>query len=61
MNRLSYTFRKFYSRHADLVGQYKKNVCRTFDDSTSSDLIKFAKMAGVMHEAGHAYSIGITW
>ena len=24
VNRLSNTFRKFYSRHTDLVGQYKK-------------------------------------
>ena len=25
------------------------------------EFIKFAKMAGVMHEAGHAYSIWSTW
>ena len=27
VNRLSNTFKKFYGRHTDLVGQYKKNVC----------------------------------
>ena len=27
VNRLSNTFKKFYARHTDLVGQYKKNVC----------------------------------
>ena len=27
VNRLSNTFTKFYGRHTDLVGQYKKNVC----------------------------------
>ena len=26
VNRLSNTFKKFYGRHTDLVGQYKKNV-----------------------------------
>ena len=30
VNRLSNTFKKFYGRHADLVGQYKKNVCQMF-------------------------------
>ena len=34
-NRLSNTFKKFYGRHTDLVGQYKKNVCQTFADSIS--------------------------
>ena len=29
VNRLSNTFKKFYGRHMDLVGQYKKNVCRS--------------------------------
>ena len=28
VNRLSNTFKKFYGRHTDLVGQYKKNVCQ---------------------------------
>ena len=28
INRLSNTFKKFYGRHTDLVGQYKKNVCQ---------------------------------
>ena len=27
VNRLSNTFKKFYGRNTDLVGQYKKNVC----------------------------------
>ena len=35
INRLSITFKKFYGRHADLVGQYKKNVCQMFADSIS--------------------------
>ena len=26
---------KFYGRHTDLVGQYKKNVCQMFADSIS--------------------------
>ena len=30
VNRLSNTFKKFYGRHTDLVGQYKKNVCQMF-------------------------------
>ena len=28
VNHLSNTFKKFYGRHNDLVGQYKKNVCQ---------------------------------
>ena len=35
INRLSNTFKKFYGRHIDLVGQYKKNVCQMFADSIS--------------------------
>ena len=35
VNRLSNTFKKFYGRHIDLVGQYKKNVCQMFADSIS--------------------------
>ena len=35
VNRLSNTFKKFYDRHMDLVGQYKKNVCQMFADSIS--------------------------
>ena len=34
VNRLSNTFKKFYGRHMDLVGQYKKNVCQMFADSS---------------------------
>ena len=37
VNRLSHIFKKFYGRHADLVGQYKKNVCQMFADSISSN------------------------
>ena len=33
VNHLSNTFKKFYGRHTDLVGQYKKNVCQMFADS----------------------------
>ena len=35
INHLSNTFKKFYGRHTDLVGQYKKNVCQMFADSIS--------------------------
>ena len=35
LNRLSNTFEKFYGRHIDLVGQYKKGVCQMFADSIS--------------------------
>ena len=34
-NHLSNTFKKFYGRHTDLVGQYKKSVCQMFADSVS--------------------------
>ena len=35
VNRLSNTFKKFYGRHTDLVGQYNQNVCQMFADSIS--------------------------
>ena len=35
VNRLPNIFKKFYGRHTDLVGQYKKNVCQMFADSIS--------------------------
>ena len=35
VNHLSNTFKKFYGRHTDLVGQYKENVCQMFGDSIS--------------------------
>ena len=35
VNRLSNTFKKFYGRHTDLAGQYKKNVSQMFADSIS--------------------------
>ena len=41
VNRLSNTFRKFYGRHTDLVGQYKKNVCQIFADSISCNDFNF--------------------
>ena len=56
VDRLSNTFKKFYGRHTELVGQYKKNVCQMFADSISkndlffmdllmAELIKLGKMA----------------
>ena len=35
INHLSNTFKKFFGRHTNLVGQYKKNVCQMFADCTS--------------------------
>ena len=35
VNRLSNTFKKFYGRHTDLSGQYKKSVCQMFAGSIS--------------------------
>ena len=35
VNHLSNTFKKFYGRHTDLVGQCKKNVCQMFAGSIS--------------------------
>ena len=35
VNRLSKIFKKYYGRHTDLVGEYKKNVCEIFADCTS--------------------------
>ena len=32
VNCLSNKFKKFYGRHTDLVGQYKKNFCQMFAD-----------------------------
>ena len=73
VNCLSNTCKKFFGRHTDLGGQNKKNVCQMFCwsyqlkwfsffmDLPIAKLIKFAKMAGVMHEADHAYSIWSTW
>ena len=67
------TFKKFYGRQTNLVGQCKKNVCQMFADSISLNdflflmdllmvkLIKSAKMVGVMHEADQTYSIWSTW
>ena len=41
VNRLSSTFKKFYGRHTDLVGRYKKNVCEMFADSISQNDFHF--------------------
>ena len=35
VNRLFNTYKRFCGRHTDLVGQYKKNVCQMFAESTS--------------------------
>ena len=35
------TFRKFYGRHTDLVGQYEKNVCQMFVDSITEIVFIF--------------------
>ena len=35
VNCLSNTLKKFYGRHMNLVGQYKKNFCQMFADSIS--------------------------
>ena len=35
INHLSNTFKKFYGRHTDLVGQNKKNICQMFAAYTS--------------------------
>ena len=32
VNRLSNIFKKFYGRHTDLVGQYRKDACQMFAD-----------------------------
>ena len=72
VNCLSNTFKKFYGRHTDLVGQYKKMSVKCllilsvemifiFDGFADGKIIKFAKMASVMHEAHHAYSIWSSW
>ena len=45
VDRLSNMFRKFYGRHTDLVGQYKRNACQMFADSTcSNDLLAFLQI-----------------
>ena len=35
VNYLSITFKEFYGRHTDLIGQYKENVCQMFAGSIS--------------------------
>ena len=66
VNRLSNTLKEFYGRHTVPVGQYKKMSVKcllivpvkiiSFSTFVKAELIKLAKMAGVMHEADHAYS-----
>ena len=41
VNCLSNTFKKFYRRHTDLVGQYKKSVCQMFAVSISLNYFYF--------------------
>ena len=45
VNRLSNAFKKFISRHTDLVEQYKKNVCQLFADSISYNVLIFYGLA----------------
>ena len=64
INHLSNTFKKFYGRHIDLVGKYKKNVCQMIDlffRFVKAKLIKLAGMMGVVHGADHACSCQSTW
>ena len=71
VNRLSNTFKRFYGRHTDLAGQYKRKmsikcflivpVKMTFPGFVKAELIKLAKMAGAMHQADHAYYIRSSW
>ena len=69
VNRLSSTFKKFYGRQ---MGSTRKMSAKCslslsvkmifiFMDLLIAELIKLAKMAGVMHEAEHAYSIQSSW
>ena len=41
VNRLSNTVRKFFGRHTNLVGQYKKTVFQMFADTTSENDLLF--------------------
>ena len=41
VNRLFKIFKKFYGRHTDLAGQYKKNVCQMFYRSISEMIFRF--------------------
>ena len=47
VNRLSNTFKKFYGRHTDLVGKYRKEVCQMFADSAESADLKISKSASL--------------
>ena len=64
-DQLFNTFQKLFGRHSDRVGQYKKNFCKMFTDFISStglqfyefavaQVLKLAKVVGVLDEAGHA-------
>ena len=63
VNRLSNTFKKFYGRHRSSWTIQAKAVemILFLMDLPMVKLIKLAKMAGVMHEADHAYYIWSTW
>ena len=71
VNRLSSTVKKFYGRHTDswiirekfwlIVSVKMAFFSRFFPVFVKAELVKLAKMAGVMHEADHPYSIQGTW
>ena len=44
VNRLSDTFKKFYGRYTDLVGQYEKNVRQMSFDSISKKIVFKGKL-----------------
>ena len=60
VNRLSNTFKKFYGR-THLSSWIIQEEFSFLIDLPMAELIKLAKMVGVMHEADHAYSIRSTW
>ena len=72
VNRLSNTVKTFYGRHRSswtIQEKCPSNVCWFYQlkwflflmDLPMAKIIKLAKMAGVVHEADHAYSIQSTW
>ena len=65
IDRLSNTFKKFYDRHRKMSVKclliVPVKMINFFSRFVKAELIKLAGMAGVMHEADHAYSIKSTW
>ena len=73
LDRLSNTFKKFYGRQNNLLDNTRKTSVKCFlilpvkmlyflfCGFVQAELIKLAKMTGVMHEADHAYSVQSTW